>query len=91
MCPSEPGQQHVFRYTFHCDLVLSSSRVGVQVDLDGHFSHGIIHTGACWKKMDTPPTMHTWITGHWHKSSRPQEDNVVFSQHTSQGQLFSQH
>lgn len=85
ICPRKPEQQHVLCHTFHCDLVLPSSWVGVQVDLDGHFSYRIIHTGACWKKMDT------WITGHWRKALWPQEDNVVFSQHTSQSQLFSQH
>lgn len=56
--PVEPEQQRVLCRTFHRDLVLPGSWVGVQVDLDGHFSHGIIHTGACWEEMDTPPCTH---------------------------------
>lgn len=55
VCLGEPEQQRLLCHTFHRDLVLPSSWVGVQVDLDGHFSHGIIHTRACWKKIDTPP------------------------------------
>lgn len=58
ICPSQPEQQHVLCRTFHRDLVLPSSWVGVQVDLDGHFPHRIIHTRACWKKMDSPPYTH---------------------------------